>query len=89
MLSNSWMTNINVIAQFAHSGVSYGILLTLGRYHPALVLYAGLGIVAYAAVKEFYYDARFEIPPQSFMNNLTDFIFYNVGVWLAVLVNHF
>ena len=83
------MNNINVIAQFAHAGVSYAILLTLGKFHPGWVLWAGLGIVAYAAVKEFWYDANYETPKQSFMNNLTDFIFYNVGVWLAVLVNHF
>lgn len=89
MLSNKWMNDPDVLAQFGHSGIPYGALLTLGKYHPAWVLYAGLGIVAYAAVKEFYYDARFETPKQSFMNNLTDFIFYNVGVWLAVLINHF
>jgi hypothetical protein len=43
--------------------------------------------VFWAAGKEFWYDARFETPKQSFMNNLTDFLFYGLGTGLAILVH--
>lgn len=43
------------------------------------------GIMVYAAVKEYWFDARYEKnPPQTFWMNTQDFIGYVAGAWLAV-----
>lgn len=40
--------------------------------------------VAAAAVKEFWYDARYELPKQSFGDNLMDFSFYCLGGFVGL-----
>jgi hypothetical protein len=85
---NGWMNNPNVLAQFGHAGIPYGALLTLDHYHRNLVfLILSIGIIVFAGIKEFYYDARYEVPKQSFTNNLTDFAFYCLGVGLAIVIH--
>lgn len=87
MSGNAWMNNPNVLAQFGHAGVSYAILLTIDRFHPSWFWYAAAGMMLWATLKEFWYDANYETPKQSFRNNLTDFSFYGLGTGLAVLVH--
>ncbi len=88
LLNNSWMNNPNVIAQFGHAGIPYGALLTLDKYNHSTWFWAlAAGMVVFAGVKEFWYDANYETPKQPFMNNMIDFSFYCLGVSLAVLVH--
>lgn len=80
-LKNSWMNDANVLAQIGHVLGGYGIVLTgafWGNQWVALGL-AG-GTIAYAGVKEFWYDARFELPKQTAADNWLDFSMYCVGV---------
>jgi hypothetical protein len=87
-MNNSWMNNPNVLAQFGHAGIPYGMLLTLDKFHHNLLFWVvALGILAYAPIKEFWYDANYETPKQPFKNNLIDFSFYCLGVGLAILVH--
>jgi hypothetical protein len=87
---SSWMNNPNVLAQFGHAGIPYGALLTLDKFqHPVLFWAFAAGVIAFAGVKEFYYDKIFETPRQTFANNLTDFSFYCLGVGLANVVHYF
>jgi len=78
------MNNVDVVAQFAHAGIAYGALLTLDRFHPTWFWYGVLAIAVWATLKEFWFDATYETPKQSFMNNLTDFLFYGLGTGLAI-----
>ena len=78
---NTWMNNPQYRAQVGHTLGGYALIVTvlaLGHgWMPVLVTY-GLGILA-AAVKEFWYDARYELPRQTEEDNLIDFGFYVVG----------
>ena len=44
-------------------------------------------ITLYAAGKEFWFDAKYEKnPPQTFKDNIEDFLGYALGAWMAVLI---
>lgn len=82
------MNNPDVVAQFGHAGIPYGALLTLDKFqHPVLFWVSVAGILGYAALKEFWYDANYETPKQAFVKNIIDFSFYCLGVGLAVFVH--
>lgn len=73
--------NPTFIAFNAHCWFAYAIVYTL-PWHAALAL----GVVAAAAVKEFWFDAHYETnPPQTAVDNLTDWLGYCFGVLLAML----
>jgi hypothetical protein len=61
-------------------------MLTTRAFWPGHLRAVGIAMVAYAAIKEFWYDARFETPHQTFTDNLLDFTFYCVGVGIGALV---
>jgi hypothetical protein len=84
---NTWMNNPNVLAQFGHAGIPYGLLLTLDKFHSPLFWPVAIGIMVFALVKEFWYDAKYELPKQTFITNLIDFSFYALGVGLAIRVH--
>jgi hypothetical protein len=75
------------VAFMAHAGFGYAVVLTTwagtGSLHPTLVAAAAMTLAA--AIKEFWFDARFEMhPPQTFKDNFTDFIGYAAGVAIAL-----
>jgi hypothetical protein len=80
------------VSQFAHAGVAGLIYLSIGHiaqkhnffhwyWYGALI---GLGVVA-AAVKEFYYDPRFENEATR-GSDLEDFSFYMLGILISQIV---
>ena len=77
---NKWMNDPQFLAQIGHflGGGSIVILVVIFFGYAALP-WAMLGILVAAAVKEFFYDARWELPKQTFVMNLTDFAFYQLG----------
>jgi hypothetical protein len=77
-------TNPTFIATMAHAGVAYGVIYTLGQHlhGERFGLVLGLGILA-AGLKEFWFDATYEQPHQSFEDNATDFLGYMAGLSLA------
>jgi len=93
-LTNSWMNNANYLAAMAHSGwagliLGIVVLFTIPGL-PDLKLvgaFTGLLLIGWAAPKEFIYDANYEVPEQTFADNMSDFLEYVVGaaiVWAAI-----
>jgi hypothetical protein len=83
-LTNSWMLDVQYLAAMAHSGWAALIVLSAARFLD-LKLTAGVsgGLVAFAAVKEFVYDANFEVPRQTSKDDWEDFLGYLAGIALA------
>lgn len=95
---NTWMNNPQYLAQVGHflGGGSLMLLITLfsGNINYTWMVFE-VGVVA-AAIKEFWYDANYEIPKQTWQDNVMDFSFYvlggGVGVGLsywALSLHHF
>lgn len=90
-LKNKWMNDPKVLAQIGHVLGGYAAVLT-ARYvsggELAAVIVAGL-VVAYAAVKEFWYDKNYEIPVQTDADDVLDFSMYCVGTIIGLGVSIF
>ena len=84
---NKWMNDPNVLAQIAHVLGGFAIVLTVAycvrAHRPRALAFAvgvaAIGVIAYAAVKEFWYDPNYEDPPQTTADNVIDFVSYVVG----------
>lgn len=83
-LTNKWMNDPQYLAQIGHTlGGAWLLALPCFFLGHQVWHWAWLGIFAYAAVKEFFYDARYEVPKQTFGDNLMDFLFYQLGAGLG------
>lgn len=87
---NKWMNDAQVLAQFGHSLgacllVTFTTLMSisLGGRWPAVIVVVILGVIA-AAVKEFWYDMKFELPTQTWWDSIEDFLFYMLGLTVGV-----
>ena len=49
--------------------------------------WAVIGVNVFALGKEFWFDKHFEQPPQTFHENLLDFVGYSIGAALAFSVS--
>jgi uncharacterized membrane protein YphA (DoxX/SURF4 family) len=82
------MNDPTFLAQAGHTLA--GILLVFGA-----CVFAGLArwpeafgtLVLWATVKEFWYDARYELPKQTLKDNLLDWLFYMIGGVLGVIAS--
>jgi hypothetical protein len=86
-LTNKWMNNPTFLAQSAHFFAAYSVMMTADHFwgKTASLITAGI-FMAVAAVKEFWYDANYEIPKQTNFDNILDFSGYAVGTAVALLV---
>jgi VanZ family protein len=75
-------TNVQFLADVGHFTVPYALVATFPRAKWEIL---GL-FVAYAAVKEYYFDARYEVPHQTFWDNTEDFIGYLLGAAVGCAV---
>ena len=84
---NSFMNDANYLAQVSHLFSAYAIVLTAGffwgKLATALVFAVGMILVSF---KEFWYDANYEVPKQTPINNWMDFAFYFAGGFVALFV---
>jgi hypothetical protein len=85
-LQNKWMNDPDVLAQIGHVLGGYAVVITAAMFTQAWPGWA-LAMIVYAAIKEFWYDANYEIPKQSWQDNLTDFSMYCAGVGLGLFVS--
>ena len=88
LLSNDWMTNEDVKGKTAHALAGYGVMMTAGFLAKGLFFHLtvwGL-LFAYTLIKEFWYDAKHEVPPQTFEGGLVDFKWYHVGAAIGMAV---
>jgi hypothetical protein len=88
---NKWMNNVTYLAAMAHIGWAYLIPLTFAFLGATLFQLIGLTslFILYAAIKEYWYDANYELPKQSFQENTQDFIGYLGGLlflWIVILI---
>lgn len=87
-----WTDNPNFNAQAAHFSVgsTIGMIACAGhRAHnhaPKQYLFMVIGFTLYASLKEFWYDANYEIPPQPFGSNFEDWLFYMMGFMTGVFI---
>ena len=73
---NRWMNNPQYLAQVGHFFFGSTVTLVAALFGPLVAVWIALGAVTlYAAVKEFWYDLRYEIPKQSFGDSAMDFAF--------------
>lgn len=87
-LSNSWMTNMDYGWFMAHSGWAALIIFASWTLflQPRVTTYTSVGLVIFAALKEYWYDATYESPKQTFKDNTEDFAGYCVGITVAWVV---
>lgn len=87
-LQNSWMDNPTFLAEMAHFAWAYGILLTaaLWSVQRRHIVQLFLAFVAFAVVKEFWYDLRYEVPVDTVAGSALDFAVYMLGGCVALLV---
>ena len=80
-----WMSNVQVLAAGCHVLIAFGTLIIAAYLggSPLLLVQLSIALVVFGLVKEFGYDAHFELPPQTFLMNLEDFLGYCAGIGLA------
>jgi hypothetical protein len=89
VLTNTWMNNPTYLAQMAHFLGAYAIIFT--TFHFAglqKALLATLAGALIAAIKEFWYDANYELPKQTSFDNILDFTMYVIGGGVALAVGY-
>jgi hypothetical protein len=69
-----------------HALGGYAIVFTLGVRFPSHRFAICVWGVLAAAFKEFFYDHRYELPPQPYPNAAQDFYGYMIGGALAILM---
>jgi hypothetical protein len=74
------MNNPEYLAQVGHTLGGCLAIVTAALFGGMHAVWIALPIVAAAAaIKEFWYDATYELPKQTFKDNLIDFLFYELG----------
>jgi hypothetical protein len=79
----------NFISQVAHCATTYAITFTIYAkwgFHGWLI--GAIGVLLYAAVKEFWYDAKYENAATR-GSDLEDFSFLVAGPLLALVIGHY
>lgn len=66
----------------AHVWFAYAVTYTILPYATNAYLVCGV-LLAAAGAKEFWFDAKYEVPRQTFLDNAEDFLGYLAGVALA------
>lgn len=80
-LTNTWMNNPTFLAQAAHFFGAVAIIMSLAHFLGETGGFISAGLfLAYAVVKEFWYDLKYELPKQSFGDSALDFTFYLLGI---------
>jgi hypothetical protein len=87
---NSWMNNPQFLAQIGHVLFGCLVMVLAAFFGGTKATWIALPImVVFALIKEFWYDATYELPKQTFADNAMDFGFYclgtGVGLGLACL----
>lgn len=84
----AWMTSLEFVSQAAHFFCGWALLLTAYVYGETTATVVSVLFVAYAALKEFWFDPRYETPPQTLGDGLVDFLFYILGGTTGLTVGY-
>jgi hypothetical protein len=83
---NSWMASQSFDTQCAHVLAGYSVIMTARLFWPRHVRLTAFIAVLTAGLKEFFYDARYELPRQTWKDNTLDFSMYCLGITIGCLV---
>ncbi len=88
LLSNDWMTNDDVKGKTAHALAGYAVMVTAGFLAKGVFFHLTVWalLFVYTIFKEFLYDAKYEVPPQTFAGGLIDFKWYHIGAAVGMVV---
>jgi len=82
---SSWVSKLGQSMQFVAFWAHFGVAALVVEHTPHHSLMVGI-VAALAAVKEFWYDAKYETnPPQTFLDNLEDWLGWTLGAILGLL----
>jgi hypothetical protein len=68
-----------------HATLSFFLLVMAVKLLPFMQWPFAVIAVGLAGVKEFYFDMKYEDPPQLFKNAAQDFMGYMIGIGLSIL----
>jgi len=84
--NDSLTLSFNEVAQASHFFIAaWAVATSEAIWHGKARLWAALGVVVFAAVKEFWYDHTYEAPATR-GSDLEDFLFYALGVAAELLI---
>ena len=79
--------SIQFVAFAAHFFAAGYLMMLVAFLCPSWLLWIALGITGLAAVKEYVFDAKYELnPPQTFLDNTEDFSGWVAGAWITYLI---
>lgn len=89
-LTNEWMNNPTFLAQAAHFFGAYAVCISaFAIWNLSAAKKTAIIFASCALLKEFIYDANFEMPTQKFLDNLLDFSFYCIGLIVALAISNY
>ena len=83
---NSWMASQRFDTQCAHVLAGMTAMLFVREHWPRHRRLMALIFVTSAAIKEFFYDSRYELPRQTWEDNTLDFSMYCVGITIGYFI---
>jgi hypothetical protein len=84
-LANTWMNNPQYLAQLGHSLGACLVMVVAGMFGGMFAAWIALpSIVVAALIKEYWYDATYEVPTQTFADNTMDFGFFCLGAGVGL-----
>ena len=84
---SSWVSKLGQSMQFVAFWAHFGVAALVVEHMPHKLL-AVVIVAALAAVKEFWYDAKYETnPPQTFLDNLEDWLGWTLGAVVGLLLH--
>lgn len=89
-----FMNSVSYLAQVGHFAFAYAVIITVmaislirdWNWWPTIGT-AIIGMIL-AGLKEFWFDANYELPKQTFGDNLMDFSFYFLGAAIGMFVSY-
>lgn len=87
---NKLMTDPRFYGSMAHAMGGFSIVLVIAFLTNSLK-WTGLAwslLIVLTAIKEFYYDTHFEIPVQDVPGGMRDFLSYQFGTSVALLISY-
>jgi hypothetical protein len=83
---SDFMNSVGFLSTMAHVGWAALITLTASLFSLRLCIMVSGALIIFATIKEYYFDATFERPKQSWKDNTQDFLGYLGGIGLAWVV---
>ena len=85
---NRWMNNPQYLAQVGHTLGACLAMVVAAMFGGMYAAWIALPIIVVLALaKEFWYDATYELPRQTFADNAMDFGFFCLGAGIGLAID--